>query len=206
MKSLQLPAGWAALAASLALISCQSVPPPAPDQYELAIKNFEFKGLRIGGPDTPIIQFTQVQKAPSPNPDIVIYDIFNPAPQVSRALATFHRGQLHRLELRYFDGQGIRTLSKAGGWVGIRDYLMARYGPPSRFGPDVPLATSQPGLDPRYAKFNGLWLFTRAQRQLNYVAMYGRGSGVAIVTIANSNPLPTPKSTPTPIPNPTPGP
>lgn len=207
--------------AAVILSACQNLPQGSPDQFELAIKNFDFKGLRIGGPDTPIIQFTQIQKVPTGNPDLVIYDIFNPAPQVSRALATFYRGRLHRLELRYFDGQGIRTLSKAGGWAGIRDFLIARYGPPSRFGPDVPLATRQPGLDPRYAKFNGVWLFTRASRQLNYVAMWGGGSGVAIITISDMGPLPEPlrsspprssspttqtQPRPTPAPSPPPNP
>ena len=89
---------------------------------------------------------------------------------------------------------------------------MGRYGPPSRFGTDAPVVTRQPGLDPRYAKFNGVWLFTRASRQLNYIAMYGRGSGVTNVTIADMSPLPevrpaaTPRPTPSPMPQPTPRP
>jgi len=140
-------------------------------EQEKAIRAFDFQGIKIGSRSGSLAVFPQVQRVPLLREGMTVYEIFNPSPQVSKAIAYFHQDKLRKLELRYFDGPGARTLSRAGGWVGIRDYLISLYGPPSRFALDAPIVSSQPGLKAEFAKFNGEWIFSRVYRQLNYIAM-----------------------------------
>lgn len=191
------------------LAGCTTIPEVSQTPAERAIRDFEFKGLRMGSTPASLVQFPQVRQLPSPNSNTVDYEIFNPSPQVSIAKASFYRGALCRLELRYFDGPGARTLTRAGGWVGIREYLIEKYGPPSKFGPDVPVETTQAGVSGRYAKFNGVWIFSRVKRQLNYVALSDGKGGVGVVTISDTTPIPAspaPSAPPPPPAKPNPPP
>lgn len=190
----------AILAGCLAFSGCETLTDSTGQtEHERAIRSFDFQGIRIGSRSGALAAFPQVQRVPLLREGMTVYEIFNPTPQVSLALAFYHNDRLRKLELRYFDGPGARTLTRAGGWAGIRDYLIDRYGPPSRFGAEAKIATALPGLKAEFAKFNGEWIFSRANRQLNFIAMADDGSGVGIVTIADTTPLiqeiPTPGGT-----------
>lgn len=167
-------------------------------EQEKAIRAFDFQGVKIGSRSGSLAVFPQVQRVPLLREGMTVYEIFNPTPQVSKAIAYYHQDKLRKLELRYFDGPGARTLTRAGGWVGIRDYLISRYGPPSRFALDAPIVSTQPGLKAEFAKFNGEWIFSRVYRQLNFIAMADSKGGVGVVTIADTTPLPKVPEPPAP--------
>ena len=156
---------------------------------ENAIYRFNLQGLKIGDKPASLARFAQVAKQPFGRTDYDIYEIYNPNDQISIAIAYFQNNRLVKLEFRYFDGPGIATLSRAGGWTGIRDYVCSRFGPPSRTGANVPLATDYYGLKASVAKFNGEWVFSRKDRKLNYIASTDDKTGVAIVTVSNIAPL-----------------
>ena len=156
---------------------------------EQAIYNFNVGGLKIGDKTSSLSRFAQVQKQPFGRTDYDIYEIYNPNDQISIAIAYFQNDRLKKLEIRYFDGPGIATLARAGGWEGLRDYICSRFGPPSRTGANVPLATDYYGLKPANAKFNGEWVFSRKSRKLNYIAMSEPKGGVAIVTVSDVTPV-----------------
>ncbi len=165
---------------------------PSLTDNEREILSFDLEGLRIGDPAGKLAVFSQVQKVPIQINGLDVYEIYNPIPQISNMVASFYQGKLRKLEIRYFNGPGVNTLTRAGGWIGIRDYLMDSYGPPSRFGDEVPVVASQKGLQTEYAKFNGEWIFSRVQRQLNYIAMADSRGGVGVVVIQDTTPRPAP--------------
>jgi hypothetical protein len=156
---------------------------------EKAIRDFDFQGVRIGSKPGSLAIFSQVQRVPVKRDGMDAYEVFNPTSQVSMLIAFYHDDRLRKLELRYYDGPGALTLTRAGGWAGIRDYLIKKYGPPSRFAKDAPVVTNQKGINPQFAKFNGEWIFSRVKRQLNYVAMADNNGGVGVVTIFDTTPL-----------------
>jgi hypothetical protein len=158
-------------------------------EQEKAIRAFDFQGIKIGSRSGSLAVFPQVQRVPLFREGMTVYEIFNPSPQVSKAIVYFHQYKLRKLELRYLDDPGARTLSRVGGWVGIRDYLISLYGPPSRVALDAPIVTSLPGLKAEFAKFNGEWIFSGVYRQLNYIAMSDGKRGVGVVTISDTTPL-----------------
>ncbi len=173
----------------LGMTGCETIPNVSQTEQEKAIRAFDFQGLKLGSRSGSLAVFSQVQRVPLLRDGMTVYEIFNPSPQVSKVIAFYHQDRLRKLELRYFDGPGARTLSRAGGWVGIRDYLIAKYGPPSRFASDAPIVTAQPGLRAEYAKFNGEWIFSRVYRQLNFIAMADSKGGVGVVTISDTSPF-----------------
>ncbi len=168
---------------------CATMNPTLTDA-EREILRFNVEGIAIGDQPGKLAIFSQVQRIPIQLDGMDVYEIYNPIPQISNMVASFYKNKLRKLEIRYFDGPGVNTLSRAGGWVGIRDYLMESYEPPSRFGDQVPIVASQKGLQTRYAKFNGEWIFSRAQRRLNYIAMADSNGGVAVVVIQDTTPRP----------------
>jgi len=187
----------------VALTACETmvVVPPALTPEERAVLAMGIKGLKIGATQDVLGNFSQVKQIQSGIPGMRAFEIYNPSPQISMAVAFFHEGHLRRLESRYFRGNGIVTLSRAGSWEGIRSYLIEKIGPPSRVGILVPLETRQRGLDVRYAKFNGEWLFTRINRKVHYVAMSDDRGGVGVVTLIDTTPIaPPPEPSPTPRP------
>lgn len=183
--------GWmlAAGAMMLGMMGCATMNPTLTDA-EREILRFNVEGIHLGDQPGKLAIFSQVQRNPVQLDGMDVYEIYNPIPQISNMVASFYENKLRRLEIRYFDGPGVNTLTRAGGWVGIRDYLMESYGPPSRFGNDVPVVASQKGLQTKYAKFNGEWIFSRAKRQLNYIAMADGKGGVGVVVVQDTTPRP----------------
>lgn len=191
--SLLRPAAFAL--ASLLITGCGTMDraPRGLTSPEQAARTFNVDGLRIGDGIEKIARFSQVVLRPARVRGYdEVYEIYNPNPQISAMYAFLRNGKIVRLELRYFDGRDVNTLSRAGGWAFLRDYLIERFGPPSQVGATVALETLQPGLDARYAKFNGVWIFNRIRRQVNYIAMSDNKGGVAVVTVQDTTPAPTP--------------
>ncbi len=189
---------FALLSAALCLsfVGCQTpgVGASGTVKGESAIYRFNLEGLKIGDKPSSLTRFAQVAKQPFGRTDYDIYEIYNPNDQISLAIAYFQNNRLVKLEIRYFDGPGIATLARAGGWAGLRDYICSRFGPPSRTGANVPLATDYYGLKPSTAKFNGEWVFSRKDRKLNYIASSDDKVGVGIVTVSSTEPLDLPRA------------
>ncbi len=184
--------GWIlAVGAMVTMVGCASMNPTLTDE-ERAILGFDLEGIQLGDQPGKLAVFSQVQRVPIQIDGMDVYEIYNPIPQISNMVASFYENKLRKLEIRYFNGPGVNTLTRAGGWVGIRNYLMESYGPPSRFGGDVPIVAAQKGLQVRYAKFNGEWIFSRVNRKLNYIAMSDDKStdGVGVVVIQDISPRP----------------
>lgn len=177
-----------ALMAAFLLSGCQTVEEQAITKNEQSVKEFNLDGMKLGDRTTALAKFASVRRVPSAN-GYDIYEIYNPNEQISTAVAYFTADKLKKLELRYFNGDRIRTLAKAGGWDGLRDYLITRFGPVSRAGKDVPLQTTQPGIKVEYAKFNGEWIFSRQNRQINYVVLADASGGVGVVTFMDTTPI-----------------
>jgi hypothetical protein len=153
---------------------------------ERRARDFEFQALRLGAPTQILDYFSQVERRPSASANTKVFHIFNPSPQVSLAVARFENNRLRQFELRYFDGEGIRTLTRAGHWDGLRNRLIELFGPPTASSPKVPVRTDQSGLDPRYAAINAEWNFPRVARRINYICMIGDTGGVGVVTISHT--------------------
>ncbi len=190
-RSLLSSLGVAALAAAFLMTGCQTVEEQAITKNEQSVKEFSLEGMKLGDRTTALTRFASVRRVASAN-GYDIYEIYNPNEQISTAVAYFTADKLKKLELRYFNGDRIRTLTKAGGWDGLRDFLITRFGPVSRAGKDVPLQTSQPGLKVEYAKFNGEWIFSRQNRQINYVVLADASGGVGVVTFMDTTPIARP--------------
>ncbi len=193
---------------------CQSTPEPTVSIPEKNIQQFEFEGLRLGSSPKDLEVFSQIEHIGLNKDDMRVFEIPNPKRQVSKAVVFFQQDRLKKLELRYFNGPGIRTLERAGGWEGIRDYLVEHFGTPSKQGAGVPLVTTQEGLTSRYAKFNGVWFFPKAGLQLNYIALADTSKGVGVITLTDTKAPPTPVRkaaepqqavSPSPTPKPNPG-
>lgn len=175
-----------------AVVGCTSIEPVPPGTLtpqEVAVRKMNLQGLGIGDSTTALKRFAQVQKVPYGRTDYDVYDIYNPNAQISLAKAYFAGGKLKRLELLYFDGPNVRTLSGAGGWEGVKAYLVSKFGPPSRMGKDVAVATDDPGVKAATAKFNGEWIFSRQNRQLNFIADSGSAGGIGVVTLQDATPV-----------------
>ena len=99
------------------------------------------------------------------------YGMNNPSPQVSLAVAWFVGDGLRRFDLRYYDGEGIFTLRRAGGWKGLRKRLIELFGEPTRSGPSVLVRTNHKSLNPRYVQASDEWNFPRVRRRVHFVAM-----------------------------------
>jgi len=191
MKTLRL---FALVATAAVLAGCSTMMNPTLTEPERQILAFEMGGLKIGSPQGALIKFSQVLHLSNHQSGYDVYEIYNPNSQISVALAYYVDNKLARLEMRYYNGPGYNSLSRSGGWMGIRDYLVDKFGPPSRVGPDVPIVTTQQGVRGQYAKCNAEWIFSRVDRKLNYVALSDASGGVAVVTVSDTTPIvrPTP--------------
>lgn len=196
---------WLA-AVALFLSGCQTLLDPGITPEEREVLSFDVDGVKIGGKPGQLAIFSQVSHIPIKLGGYDVYEVYNATPQISQIKAWYFDDKLRRIELRYFNGPGVNTLTRAGGWEGLRNYLMKKFGPPSRFGSDVPImATKGEWSGGKYAKFNGEWVFSRVKRQVNYSAMAQGGEGIGVVTIMDTTPLETPRmvvepaSTPTPV-------
>lgn len=179
---------FALVAAASILSGCSTLMNPTLTEPEREILAFNVEGLKIGSPQGALIKFSQVLHLPRAQ-GYDIYEIFNPNSQISVALAYYVDNKLVRLELRYYNGPGNNSLSRSGGWMGIRDYLVEKFGPPSRVGPEVPIVSTQQGLRSQFAKCNAEWIFSRVDRKLNYVALSDGSGGVGVVTVSDTTPI-----------------
>jgi hypothetical protein len=192
-----------AVATVAALAGCETLLDPTLTKEERAVLDFKVEGITMGGPPGQLARFSQVEHIPVKIGGYDIYEIYNATPNISQIKAWYYDKKLARLELRYFNGRGTNTLTRAGGWQGIRDYMMEKFGPPSRFGSDVPVvATTKTAWNTKYAKFNGEWLFSRIKRQINYIAMADAAGGIGVVTIQDTTPIVTPRMAGEPAPTP----
>jgi len=173
--------------AILLIGGCASWFHPSWTKQEKNILHFNVQGIGIGSPPSHLKIFPQTQKNPQPQDGMDVYQVFNPNPHISTLIAWYQKKKLHKLELRYFNASGVETLKVSGGWEGLQKDLFDYFGPPSEFGPQVPLATAMK-LDPQAAKFNGVWIFSRVHRQLNYTAEDDGKSGVAVITLTDTTP------------------
>lgn len=185
-----------------ALAGCETLVNPGLTPEERAALDFNVDGVRIGTKPGQLALFSQVQHIPVKLGGYDVWEVYNATPNISEMKAWYLNDKLVRLELRYFNGPGVSTLSRAGGWDGIRDYLFKKFGPPSRFGSDVPIVATKGQWNAKYAKFNGEWVFSRIKRQINYTAMQDANGGIAVVTIMDTTPIvvPKPPAAPTPAP------
>lgn len=158
---------------------------------EIAAREVNLNGMKLGDKKTALSRFAQTQRAPIGRTGYDTYEIYNPSPQISMAVAYFRNDRLKKLELRYYDSATLHTLARAGGWVGLRDYMINKFGNPSRFGPEIPLETYVGGLQPKNAQFNGEWIFSRINRKINFIAFSDAKGGLGLVTFTDTTPVPT---------------
>jgi len=163
---------------------------PKKTQQEKNALAFNVQGIQLGSPPSNLTLFSQVKKDPKKRNGMDLYEVFNPNPHISQLLAWYLDKKLKQMELRYFNSGGVDTLSISGGWEGLRDSMINDFGPPSRFGRNVPVVATMAGLDPTTASFNGEWIFSRINRQLNYIAYENpqTGDAIGVVTIIDTTP------------------
>lgn len=187
--------------AALALAGCATINPTLTKEERAAL-DFDVAGVTIGGKPGQLALFSQVQRIPVKLGGYDVWEVYNVSPNISELKAWYLNDSLKRLEIRYFNGPGVNSLSRAGGWEGIRNYMFQKFGPPSRFGSDVPILATKGQWNVKYAKFNGEWVFSRVKRQINYSAMADKGEGIGVVTIMDTTPVVVPRlvAEPTPAP------
>jgi hypothetical protein len=188
------------VAAVVALAGCATPLDMSLNPEERAVLDFNVNGVKIGGAPGQLAIFPQVQHIPVKLGGYDVYEVFNATPNISEIKAWYFENKLKRIELRYFNGPGTNTLTRAGGWDGIRNYLMQKYGPPSRFGSDVPILATKGKWQVQYAKFNGEWIFSRVHRQVNYSAMADARGGIGVITVMDTTPIVVPKMVADPAP------
>ena len=181
------------LALIIPLAGCQTKPAtPAkvkPSRAgEAEMKKLVVASVKLGDPKSVVKRFRGAKRSPSSRPGFDVYEIYKPNAQISMLLLTFREDRLWKMELRYFNGPTERTLTATGGWNGLRDILIKRFGPPVKVGPDVPQLHTLSGLNSRYSRFNGVWDFPKISRQMQYIALSDESGGVGIVTFIDSTP------------------
>lgn len=200
MASTRKLCAFVLLGIALSLGACSAAPKkkpatPAPKSQEAMFKKFEVAGVKLGDGKGVLRRFGSAKKSPASGPNREIYEIYKPNPYISMLVLTFVDGRVRKMELRYFNGPSERTLTTAGGWDGLRDYLIRRFGPPTRTGSAVPQLTDMRSLPAVYAKFNGEWIFPKAQRRIHYITLSDAKGGVAAITFLDTSP---PTGTPPP--------
>jgi hypothetical protein len=178
----------------VSLTGCETTKPTTPAKPkpsragEAEMKKLVVASVKLGDPRSVIKRFRSAKRSPSSRPGFDVYEIYKPNPQISMLLLTFREDRLWKMELRYFNGPTERTLTATGGWNGLRDILIKRFGPPVKVGPGVPQLHTLSGLNAGYARFNGVWDFPKIFRQMQYVALSDDRGGVGIVTFIDSTP------------------
>jgi hypothetical protein len=161
---------------------------PAPKPGDTVFKKLEVAGVKLGDGKSVVRKFGTAKKSPLSGGDREVYEIYKPNAYISMLVLTFQDGRVRKMELRYFNGPTEHTLTSAGGWDGLRDYLIKRFGPPTRTGAAVPQLTDLRGLNAGYARFNGEWLFPKADRRVHYIALADAKGGVGAVTFLDTSP------------------
>ena len=160
----------------------------APAPGDAVFKKLEVAGVKLGDGKGVLRRFGNAKKAPASRDAREVYEIYKPNAYISMLVLTFQDGRVRKMELRYFQGPTEHTYSTAGGWEGLRDYLVKRFGPPTRTGAVVPQLTDMPGLNAGYSKFNGEWLFPKSERRIHFIALADAKGGVAAITFLDTNP------------------
>ncbi len=161
--------------------------PPVPPG-EAAMKKLDVAGVKLGDGKGVLRKFGTAKKSSLSTRDREVYEIYKPNPYISMLVLTFQDGRVRKMELRYFQGPTENTLRTAGGWDGLRNYLVARFGPPTRTGAAVPQLTDLRGLNASYAKFNGEWIFPKIGRRIHYIALADSKGGVGAITFLDTTP------------------
>ena len=159
---------------------------PAPAPGDAAFKKLEVAGVKLGDGKTVLRKFGSAKKSPSSGGDREVYEIYKPNPYISMLVLTFQDGRVRKMELRYFQGPTEHTYMTAGGWEGLRDYLIKRFGPPTKTGAAVP-QLSDLHLNAGYSKFNGEWIFPKSEHRIHYIALADAKGGVAAVTFLDTS-------------------
>lgn len=160
------------------------------------MKKLNVNGAKLGDPKSIVRKFGSAKKVASPQPGLEVYEVYKPNQQISMLILTFRDNRLWKMELRYFNGSTERTLAATGGWDGLRDILIKRFGPPVKTGADVPQLHTLRALNPNYARFNGVWNFPKIGRQMQYIALSDSRGGVGIITFIDSSPRPVAPGSP----------
>lgn len=194
------------------LCSCATVhkKPAPPVAGSAQFRKLEVAGAHLGDTKAVLRKFPAAKKSPLSVPSREIYEIYKPNQYISMLVLTFQDGRVRKMELRYFNGPTEHTLTTAGGWDGLRDYLVKRFGPPTRTGADVPQINDMKGLNAGYSRFNGEWLFPKVFRRVHYIALADANGGVGVITFLDTappvrNPAGTSHAAPPPGPGPNPG-
>lgn len=180
------------LAATTMLTGCATSgkkTPPKPGEADF--RKLEVAGVKLGDTKSVLRRFGSAKKSSLSGGDREVYEIYKPNPYISMLVLTFQDGRVRKMELRYFNGPTEHTLTSAGGWDGLRDYLVKRFGPPTRTGAAVPQLTDMRGLNAAYSKFNGEWIFPKAQRRIHYIALADAKGGVGTITFLDTSPRTT---------------
>lgn len=184
------------VALTIGLVSCSSwFQPKTPEEKnvlgvemttpgESHVMKMRFGGIGLESQPTELNKFTQVTKVtPAPN-GYTVYQVYNPNPNVSAMISWYLTNRMTEIELRYQDAPGATCLSNSGGWNGILSYLTNEFGTPSMTGTNVPIVATQGGLRQTNAVYNGVWIFSRVNRQLNYLAY----TNMAFINLKEINP------------------
>ena len=179
------------LLACVSLTGCESPGGKRPTKGEVFVMKVNVNGIHIGATKKAFLaKFPQARQQPFGRTDREVYEVAYPNPHISLAVAYFVNDQLMKLELRYFDGPGVATLTGAGGWDGLKNYIIGKFGPPTRVGTGIVLETEFGDLKPQYAKFSGEWSFPSRNREVQYIVFSDARGGMGIVTFLDTTPSP----------------
>jgi len=151
---------------------------------ESKMLNMRLGGIGLESQPTELNKFSQVTKVSPAQSGYTVYQVYNPNPNVSVMIGWYLTNRMKQVEFRYLDGPGATCLSNSGGWNGILTYLMNEFGTASMTGTNVPIVATQAGLRQSNAVFNGVWIFSRVNRQLNYLAY----TNMAFINLKEINP------------------
>lgn len=163
----------------------------APGPGDAAFKKLDVAGVKLGDGKGVLHRFGNAKRSPLSGGDRDVYEIYKPNAYISMLVLTFQDSRVRKMELRYFQGPTEHTYITAGGWEGLRDYLIKRFGPPTRTGGAVPQLTDMRGLSAGYARFNGEWIFPKAERRLHFISLADAKGGVAAITFLDTSPRKT---------------
>ena len=154
---------------------------------DAVFKKLDVAGVKLGDGKGVLHKFGSAKKCGSSVGGREVYEIYKPNAYISMLVLTFQDGRVRKMELRYFQGPTEHTYMTAGGWEGLRDYLTKRFGPPAKTGTAV-LQLNDLHLNAGYAKFNGEWIFPKAERRIQYISLADSQGGVASITFLDTTP------------------
>jgi len=160
---------------------------PASRASDMTFKKLEVAGVRLGDGKGVLRKFGTAKRSALSGGGREVYEIYKPNSYISMLVLTFVDGRVKKMELRYFKGPTEHTYVTAGGWEGLRDYLIKRFGPPTKTGDGVTQLNDMRGLTTGYAKFNGEWLFPKAEKRIHFISLADARGGVAVITFLDTS-------------------